>query len=311
MFCVVRYIYCSLAVLFMSLVSLDLYCQDCSPVNDENDSKLDYYEHLCGKCLSMKDLVLSGGSVSRHEASSLILEFLSLNKEIKTVMESLTESQRMRFERISIWFSSGKRPVALDDSQEALENINSDYMPEILVNEKDKVLYAFSDNNEDIGKCKTVREKLRKFVSVSLTYPLSYGLRIGLAGRRWGGYISGKSNFKSYSCEYFCNSNGELSNGMSFWSSGTEKNSIMSFSAGVIFSALKWVDIYFGAGYGHHKVAWQDIDGKWAEVSDLSHRGIAVEAGASASWNRLFISVGATSVNFRTAGLEIGVGFRF
>ena len=322
MFCVVRYIYCSLAVLFLSL---DMYCQECRPVNDENDSKLDYYELICGKCLSMKDVVLSGGTVSRHEASGLIREFLSLNKEIKAVMESLTESQKIRFERISLWFSSGKRPSALDDSLE-LEKLPGLYLPghaEALYSGsdslfcnlcdrdryRDDILHAASDAGVLGSKLKY--RDLKFLATVTCTLPLTYGLRIGVLKGKFGGYLAGKTDFRSVSSKYSCTSDGKLDNGMPFWGNGEINKGRMSVSAGLLFKAVRWLDIYAGLGYGYKKEAWQDIDGNWASVSDLTCKGIAAEAGVIASVRRFSVSLGVSTVAFHTAGFEVGLGINF
>ena len=52
-------------------------------------------------------------------------------------------------------------------------------------------------------------------------------------------------------------------------------------------------------------------DRPWAEVSDLSHKGFAFEAGALFSWKSLAFSLGFSSVSFRTAELVCGVGVKF
>ncbi len=324
MFCVVRYIYCSLVVLFLSF---DLYCQDNRKVNDENDSKLDYYELICDRCLSMKDVVLSGGSVSRHEASSLIGEFLSLNKEIKAVMESLTESQKIRFERISLWFSSGKRPAALDDSLE-LEKLSGLCLPEYAevlysgcdslfcnledrVKYRDDILHVVTDAGVRRNNQKIKYSDLKFLVTVTCSVPLMYGLRIGVLKGKFGGYLAGKTDFRSVGSEYSCTSDSLLDNGMPFWGNGEMHKGRMSVSAGLLYKAVRWLDIYAGLGYGCKKETWQDIDGNWALVSDLTYKGIAAEAGVIASLRRFSVSLGVSTVAFHTAGLEVGLGINF
>ena len=324
MFCVVRYIYCSLAVLFLSL---DMYCQECRPVNDENDSKLDYYELICDRCLSMKDVVLSGGSVSRDEASGLIRQFLSLNKEIKAVMDSLTESQKIRFERISRWFSSGKRPVALDDSLE-LEKLPGLCLPgyaetcyyrcdSLFCNlcdrfkYRDDILHTVSDAGTRSRIPKIKCRDLKFLITVTCSLPLTYGLRIGVLKGKFGGYVAGKTDFRSVGSKYSCTSDGLLDNGMPFWGNGEIHKERMSVSAGLLFRAVRWLDIYAGLGYGYKKEAWQDIDGNWASVSDLTYKGIAADAGVIASLRRFSVSLGVSTVAFHTAGLEVGLGINF
>ena len=54
-----------------------------------------------------------------------------------------------------------------------------------------------------------------------------------------------------------------------------------------------------------------DIDSEWAKVADLSHKGIAAEAGIVAGWKFLVFSAGVTTVKFKTLQANVGVGVRF
>ena len=60
----------------------------------------------------------------------------------------------------------------------------------------------------------------------------------------------------------FCASGG------TFWASGEEKGSNMSVCGGVVYGFKPNVSTYVGAGYGSRRLAWEDVDGEWAEVSD-------------------------------------------
>lgn len=54
-----------------------------------------------------------------------------------------------------------------------------------------------------------------------------------------------------------------------------------------------------------------DMDGNWANVSNLSFRGIAAEAGITANLRLLAFSAGVTTVKFKTIQVNLGVGIRF
>ena len=74
-----------------------------------------------------------------------------------------------------------------------------------------------------------------------------------------------------------------MENGSKIWPTGNEKRSNLMVGGGVLAGATKWLTIYAGAGYGARKLAWEDIAGNWALVSDWSHTGMAVEFGAASS----------------------------
>lgn len=82
-------------------------------------------------------------------------------------------------------------------------------------------------------------------------------------------------------------------------------------SGGVLAGATKWLTVYAGAGYGFRKLAWEDVAGNWAAVSDWSRSGFAAECGLIVSWRRLAVSAGVSTISFRTASFTCGVGLRF
>ena len=88
----------------------------------------------------------------------------------------------------------------------------------------------------------------------------------------------------------------------------TERTGNMAITAGFIAATCRWMAAYAGAGYGWRCLQWQDIDGNWAEVSDFSFRGLAVEAGLLFSYRRMAFSAGLSTISFKTASFTIGVG---
>ncbi|MCQ2176320.1 MAG: hypothetical protein MJY41_00080 [Bacteroidales bacterium] len=68
---------------------------------------------------------------------------------------------------------------------------------------------------------------------------------------------------------------------------------------------------YAGAGYGEKTVFWQDIDGNWMDVSDVSVKGVAAETGCILHLGVFGISFGISSTGFKSAGLKAGLGLVF
>lgn len=144
-------------------------------------------------------------------------------------------------------------------------------------------------------------------------YPeLSYGAAFSMMSRknRWGGYLKYRSNFKSRRFSYECNSDGSYSSGQ-IWSSGNTSVSLMNVSAGARKNFGKWVGVYAGAGFGRYVTCWEDIEGNWAKVSDISLSGLSLECGAVLDFGPVEIQAGVATVMFRYTGLEICLGFRF
>ena len=73
---------------------------------------------------------------------------------------------------------------------------------------------------------------------------------------------------------------------------------------------VDWLSVYAGAGYGRRTLAWQDIDGNWARVSDWSHKGLTIDAGLLLSWRNLAFSAGLVTLNFKTCIFSLGIGVR-
>ena len=155
-------------------------------------------------------------------------------------------------------------------------------------------------------------EKGDIYILANLAIPdISYGLMAGYQVQRYGGYVSFRSSFTSVSPSYSCTSNGMLDGGGRFWAGGEERSSNMSVCAGALYGLKPHVSIYAGAGYGSRKLVWKDVDGQWAEVSDWSCKGWAIEAGTLFSWKKLAFSLGVSSVSLRTAEFVCGVGLKF
>lgn len=264
---------------------------------------LDLYEQMCSRCLDLKRRVDDGELVSKSEAENTIAFFVELNHRLKTMEGDMTAVQRQRFKDISQWFATGVKPFRPEPLPELICR-----MPETLIPHYDLVLKArvFEDVPE------VTQYSPDCFAIAEIAAPdLSYGLRLGVMGRRFGGYASFRSNYVFGEASYECTSEGALDNGGRFWPNGKDRVSNMTVTAGASCKAADYMDVYAGAGYGWRKLHWQDIEGGWAEVSDWSLQGPCVEAGLIFSYRKLAFSAGLSSICFKTATFTAGVGIRF
>jgi hypothetical protein len=142
-------------------------------------------------------------------------------------------------------------------------------------------------------------------------YPqLSYGGMIGWS-KGAGLYAKFRSDFsKLEETQYECMSDGTADGGY-IWPSGVVQKYRMSVTGGLMIRAAKWLYFYIGAGYGNRAVSWRDVDGNWASVTDLSFKGVAVDAGAVLRFGKFAITVGANNTQFKYTELEAGIGLMF
>ena len=282
------------------------------------DEQLHMYEDLCEQCMDIKSKAASGENVSRTQVESLIATFLALNKTLKSQENEMTAAQRHRFAQIGRWFSTGERPDTI--SPLLLVQAEPPCAPAVMLQPACCRITPVSDTVFCIGRSDLDRVAYMQggkprgdiFILASIAAPdMAYGLMAGYKHRRWGGYFALRTNFMSCNTSYSCASDGSFGKGSQIWPTGNQKHSNLMVSGGVLAGATKWLTIYAGAGYGARKLAWEDIAGNWALVSDWSHTGMAVEFGAVVSVHKLAFSAGISTISFRTAAFTCGVGIRF
>ena len=267
------------------------------------DESLKQYESLCMMCLDLRVRIKQGENISKSEAEVFISRFLALNKELKALENDMSEDQKRRFVAIGQWFTTGEKPVVM--RHERLADIEDDTFLCHLQQDLQMKLEI-----PEVTEMRTGSRDLSVLAIVAAP-DMSYGFMAGYRWPRWGVYASFKSNYVFGDTSYSCFSDGFLPNGGRFWSCGQDRKSNLVATMGGMYRVNKWLNAYLGAGYGKRTLAWKDVDGVWAEVSDWSHRGAALETGVMFSWNRFVASVGVTTISFRTCSLNIGVGYSF
>lgn len=274
------------------------------------DSELERYESMCEVCLELKSRMAKGELISRDEAKSTIDFFLTTNKRLKSREHEMTALQRQRFRDVGEWFTTGVRPQK-PFGMESLPALECSLPSRLVINDISGILTLQRDI-EGSPSVSLWKYRTDFIILAEMSAPdLSYGLRAGVKGRTFGGYLAFRSNFVKASADYACQSDGTLENGGIFWPDGAERTASFAASAGFLTQAATWLTFYAGAGYGSRQLLWQDIEGGWAEVSDWSAKGLAVEAGTIFRWNRLAFSAGVSTVRFRTCSATVGVGFCF
>jgi uncharacterized protein YjdB len=145
--------------------------------------------------------------------------------------------------------------------------------------------------------------------TVGIVPGLSYGLMAGYVGKL-GGYAKFRSNFVSTGSTYDCTSDGRSGSDY-IWTTGSTKVSLMSATAGVLIPVGRSVIPYVGAGYAKRELAWEDVDGAWARVTDASVSGIGLEAGLMLRFGLFGIHAGVNTAGFKNLGVDAGIALFF
>lgn len=136
------------------------------------------------------------------------------------------------------------------------------------------------------------------------------GLMLCATGKKWGAYLSARSNFLSDASDYDCHSDGTASFGY-IWPSGAVRKSRLAVSAGPVLVLRGRWSVYAGAGYGARTILWEDTSGSWARVTDLSSKGLLLEAGAIYRLNHLTFSAGISETAFSSVAVTLSAGLLF
>ena len=138
----------------------------------------------------------------------------------------------------------------------------------------------------------------------------SFGVMITAGYGKIGAYISARSNFASNRFAYECRQDGTCDFGR-FWASGNSRRHRLSLAAGPVYAFHKHFSAYAGLGYGQQNILWEDSSGSWARVSDLSARGLLLDAGILWSPGRITVGAGASLTAFRAPSGTISIGLNF
>ena len=85
----------------------------------------------------------------------------------------------------------------------------------------------------------------------------------------------------------------------------------LSATGGALWHPMIWLTLYAGAGYGWRSLCWEDVSGNWAQVSDVSYRGVAADFGAVFNIDRFALSAGVSTIAFRRLDFSFGIGCYF
>ena len=297
--------------MYISFIMLFAVQFAASAQNDGIEASLNKYEVLCAQCLELKFKVAAGEPVSKAQAQSQVAMFLNMNKDLKLRQYEMTPEQSARFTAIGQWFASGVKPEILIQSPVAKSpdtHISDTRRPATEV----AVVDSVGTQRPDTQSKPVTSSMGSALLLASLAAPdMAYGVMAGYQFGRWGGYLSFRSNYVFGKTGYEINSDGRLASGGAFWGTEEFRSSNISVCLGGLVQVYRLLSVYVGAGYGVREIDWEDVDGTWAVVSDWTYRGFAAESGLLFSYDRLALTAGISTINFKTASFTCGVGVKF
>lgn len=152
--------------------------------------------------------------------------------------------------------------------------------------------------------------EIAALASVELGLAPAAGAMLSATWKNAGFYLSARSNFTSFGSDYDCFSDGTSPLGY-IWPTGEVRRSRLALSAGPMFKLGGSWSVFAGAGYGAQTILWEDTSGSWARVSDLSSKGLLLEAGAMYRLNHLAFSAGISETAFSSVAVTLSAGLLF
>ncbi len=142
----------------------------------------------------------------------------------------------------------------------------------------------------------------------------SWGLMLAVL-RRHGAFVHAQSDMRSIGkTVQTCDRDGMLPDSdVKPYYTGKTRHANYVLTAGLAHRVCRWLDVFYGAGYGRTSTAWQLAEsegGGYVLNEGLTHKGVAAEAGVMSSFGRVSVSASAVTVKFRQWQVSLGVGVR-
>ena len=269
------------------------------------DGALDQYEQICNECISLRSRLMAGESVSSAAVSQLLEQLAALRKTLQQADGGMTREQRQRYESIRRRYD-----LAFGNRTQLLHAVPFRPFPFLLpvIPETDRPSPE-PTYPEPISSPEKRALKWSGYLFVSMP-DWAPGVMGTVTSGKWGVFVMGSSTLGWQTADYSCYIDGTTDTGY-IWTTGEEKKTRFSVTAGGLFSPLPFLSIYAGAGYGSRTLFWQDTSGRWAQVKDRSSSGLALDGGLLLSWKHLSFQLGVSTIHFSAPAAEVGLGLRF
>lgn len=138
-------------------------------------------------------------------------------------------------------------------------------------------------------------------VSMGSMGPMA-GVRLS-AMRRHGVYASAWTGLRALP------ETAELTPAQQTYHTGQTRQSAVLLTGGLVHRCGH-VIVYEGAGWGRHRVAWEQADGRWTLASGECHSGWAAELGGGYQVRRWTATAGVQTVRMKEWQVAVGLGLK-
>lgn len=136
----------------------------------------------------------------------------------------------------------------------------------------------------------------------------SFGLTVGQV-KQWGWYASVMTNFNFSKADLTCDENGLIEDAPLAYSFKEKVTSRWSVTAGGLCKLGCPLYLYAGVGYGKRTLLWKLDDGRLAEPSSGTYKGVSFDAGLMAHIKGFSVSAGVTTIGTGYMEFKAGIGF--
>lgn len=289
------------AVILLSIACISLHAQD-----RRWDAALDQYQQICDECIDLRARSASGERIQAASVAQLLSKLSSLRNTLQEAKGQMTPAQRLRFESIRMRYEE----VFGGPRAERLPQVDPSAWLPLLVETPQSMFVQYP--SQFFGSMPFIAPAAPDFgiILYAGVPDMYYGGMLMLQGKRFGGFVKGSLSIPYTRGEYECFSDGTTPGGY-IWTSGAERLSRWSVTAGATYTPWHFVTVYAGGGYGSRQLLWQDVSGRWATVSDRSVAAFAADAGLVFNLGSVSVLAGASTIGFRNITAEFGIGLRF
>ncbi len=305
------------------------------------DEAIALYESICNECIILREKAQSGEPVQSGSFAELLSKLSGLRSLLSNSKDQMTRSQKMRLESIRLRYeeafpsakskqNSGAKLFALQPAPlvvipavpltgPGLATPTTPGLPHSssvhahLTSSASTLSPSSQMVASSTGRIPLVSAKRKALGVIAVgELPLNQaGLMVAFSSGRIGGYLKGTASPSFQSASYDCFSNGTTENGSIIWTTGKERNTGYSLTAGITVSVANPFSIYLGGGYGRSGVLWKDSSSDWARVADMDLKGVKAETGLIFSIGRFSILAGASTLSLKDYSFQAGLGFNF
>lgn len=308
------------------------------------DAVLDRYEQICTSCIELRERISNGESVPDAKVTELLGELGRLRTLMQNSEGTMSSAQRSRFNGIRSRYETtsksenGSESALISPKAKKNKQIGSkkgQIAPEspsqqtrtpittppsvCLPPGVPSPVRSLTETGLSPIRSAAVAEtiKIEKYGEprfdiipvIEIGTRPSFGLWASASKKQWGGYLSFRSNFTPTGTSYAISSDGTISTGGIFWGDGSVRYGSLTVSGGALWRPTARFCIYAGIGYGQRSLAWRDLDGEWARVSDFSWSGIGAETGITFTFKHIDLLAGACWMG--GFSFLAGVGYAF